>query len=380
MTVHRSVMRLVRGSQLRTKLVLSYALIIVITVAAFALAQHLISPLASKQPASLPTAAAVAHYTRSIEHGLWNGLFWGTTFSVAASVITAVLVTRIIVGPLNQVRSAARLMTAGHYDTRVPVPESPDLAGIATDLNELAARLADTEQRRSQLVSDLAHELRTPVTILKGRLDGLADGIFAPSPELLTSMLAEVTRMERLTADLSQLSKAAEGAFDVRPQRVDLVALAESGVESMRQRYDEQGVMLAFAAGPTARVQGDPDRISQIIVNLLANALTASDPGGRVTVTVEDEASCVSLRVADTGHGIEPADLERIFERFERRTPPGRPEPHHGSGVGLTIARAIAHAHHGDLTAASAGPSRGAVFTLRLPKHPLPPSCVESSS
>lgn len=373
-------MGLVRGSRLRTKLVVSYALIIVVTVAACALAVHLTSPLATKQPASLATAAAVTKYTRGIERGLWNGLFWGMVSSVTAAVIAAAVVTRIITKPLDQVRDAARHMADGHYDTRVRVPESPDLAGIATDLNQLAAQLADTEQRRSRLVSDLAHELRTPVTILKGRLDGMADGIFQPSADLLKSMITEVARMERLTTDLSQLSRAAEDAFDLRLERVDLASLAETVAESIRPRYEEDGVSLVLITGRPAHLDCDPDRVSQIILNLLGNALAATDPGGRVTLTLEDDVACQILRVTDTGHGIEPADLERIFERFERRCSPGRPEPHSGSGIGLTIARAIARAHHGQLTAASQGLGTGASFTLRLPNRHIAPHCVESTT
>jgi histidine kinase len=112
----------------------------------------------------------------------------------------------------------------------------------------------------------------------------------------------------------------------------------------------------------------DPDRISQILVNLLTNALTACDPGDQVTLSLTEQASRAMLRVTDTGHGIPPGDLDPIFERFERRTPPGRPAPHQGSGIGLTIARALARAHGDTLTGASAGPGQGAEFTLSLPR------------
>jgi histidine kinase len=268
-------------------------------------------------------------------------------------------------------------MARGHYDTRVPVPSSPDLAGIATDFNALAARLDDAERRRARLVSDLAHELRTPLTILRGRLDGLAEGVFHPSTELISSMSDDVARLERLTADLSQLSRAEETAFDLRPQPLDLVKLTAAVISGVQHRYDNRGVAVALTAGQPAPVIADPDRLNQIMVNLLTNALGATDPGGRVTVSISQTSADTTLRVTDTGCGIPSDDLDRIFERFERLNPTNRPDPHSGSGIGLTIARAIARSHHGDLFARSDGPGAGAVFTLVLPS--CTPSVVEES-
>jgi signal transduction histidine kinase len=361
-------------SRLRTKLILSYGLVVAIAVVAFA--TTLISQL-GPHLGGTKSIPAVAQYDRRIDNLLAKGLLLGLALSLISSVLAAVLITRFIARPLDHIRAAARYMARGHYDTRVAVPSSPDLAGIATDFNALAARLDDAERHRARLVSDLAHELRTPLTILRGRLDGLADGVFHPSTKLISSMSEDVARLERLTADLSQLSRAEETALHLRPQPLDLVKLTAMVISGVQHRYDENGVAVALTAGQPAPVMADPDRLNQIMVNLLSNALAATDPGGRVTVSISQTSTETTLRVTDTGCGIPSDDLDRIFERFERLSPANRPDPHSGSGIGLTIARAIARSHHGDLFARSNGPGAGAVFTLVLPSRT--PSVLEES-
>jgi signal transduction histidine kinase len=176
-----------------------------------------------------------------------------------------------------------------------------------------------------------------------------------------------VERLCRLTSELSHLSRAEENAYQLQPRETDLADLTHAVVGRLSQEFRPDGVILAVAAAGPALAVVDPDRVSQILVNLLTNALAACDRGDRVTVSLSQEAGFWVLRVTDTGCGIAPGALELIFERFERRTPPGHPAPHRGSGIGLTIARALAQAHGGTLTAQSAGPGHGATFTLALP-------------
>jgi histidine kinase len=357
------------SARLRTQLMFTYALVLIIDVVTFAVTVDLITPLGANKPSLIPTAAAMHQYSAQLGSGLLRGLFAGVALSLTTGVLAAILITRLVVGPLEHVRIAARHMTDGHYETRVPTPRQPELAGIAGDLNTLAARLSETEKRRVRLVSDLAHELRTPLTILRGQIDGLADGLYQPSPELVGSMSEEVERLRGLTSELSHLSRAEENAYQLQPRETDLSALAHAVADRLRPEFCEHGVTLAVAAAGPALAVVDPDRVSQILVNLLTNALAACDRGDRVTVSLGHEAELFVLRVTDTGCGIAPDHIERIFERFERRTAPGHPAPHRGSGIGLTIARALAHAHDGTLMAQSAGPGRGATLTLTLPAH-----------
>jgi signal transduction histidine kinase len=180
-------------------------------------------------------------------------------------------------------------------------------------------------------------------------------------------MSEEVERLRRLTSELSHLSRAEENAYQLQPRETDLAALTHAVTRRLRPEFGQHGVTLTVAAAVPAPGMVDPDRVSQILVNLLTNALAACDRGDRVTVSLAQETDLALVRVADTGCGIAAHDVERIFERFERHTAPGHPAPHRGSGIGLTIARALARAHGGTLTARSAGPGRGAVFTLTLP-------------
>ena len=356
------------SARLRTQLMRTYALVLVVDVSIFALTVALLAPQGPDSPSFVATDLSIRQYSEHLGSVLITALIVGVGLSLATAVLAATLINRLIVRPLEHVRTAARHMTDGHYDTRVPVPRPPELAGIAGDLNTLAARLSETEKRRVRLVSDLAHELRTPLTVLRGHIDGLADGLYEPSRDLVGSMSEEVERLQRLTSELSHLSRAEENAYELQPRETDLAVLAQDVADRVRPEFGEHGVTLAVAAA-TGRAQTvvDPDRVSQILVNLLTNALAACDRGDRVTVSLDHEAGFLALRVADTGCGIAPDDLELIFERFERRTAPGHPAPHRGSGIGLTIARALAQAHGGTLTARSAGPGRGAMFTLTLP-------------
>jgi signal transduction histidine kinase len=355
------------SARLRTQLMRTYALVLVVDVSIFALTVALLAPQGPDSPSFVATDHSIRQYTDHLGSVLITALIVGVGLSLATAVLAATLVNRLIVRPLEHVRTAARHMTDGHYHTRVPVPRPPELAGIAGDLNTLAARLSETEKRRVRLVSDLAHELRTPLTILRGHIDGLADGLYEPSQDLVGSMSEELERLQRLTSELSHLSRAEENAYQLQPRETDLAALARAVADRLRPEFAEHGVTLAVAAAGPALTVVDSDRVSQILVNLLTNALAACDRGDRVSVSLDHEAGFLALRVADTGCGIAAGDLELIFDRFERRTPPGHPAPHRGSGIGLTIARALAQAHGGTLTAWSAGPGGGATFTLALP-------------
>ncbi|HEX6417818.1 MAG TPA: ATP-binding protein [Acidimicrobiales bacterium] len=288
--------------------------------------------------------------------------------SLAAAVIVAALVARWILRPIGRVRTATRRLAAGHYDERVPEPSEPELAALAADVNALARSLADTERRRTVLVGDVAHELRTPLTTIRGYAEGMADGVVAPEPAVLGAIVGEVERLERLAGDLSTLSRADEGALALRREPLDLGRLTATVVARFRGRAAQAGVDLEPAGGPPAPVLGDPDRLDQVIGNLVANALAYTPAGGRVTVAVGGGGGACTVRVADTGVGLAPEDIERVFERFYRVE--GVPRPPGGSGIGLAIARAHARAHGGDVTAESPGPGRGATFTLRLPAAP----------
>jgi histidine kinase len=253
----------------------------------------------------------------------------------------------------------------------VPVPREPELAGIASDVNTLATRLADTEERRSRLLGEVAHEMRTPLTALEGYLEGLIDGVFEPEPEVLGAVSDELRRLRRLADDLSALSRSEEQRLDLTLAATDLAALAGKAATRLAPQFTDAGVRLSVEGGAPLPVWADQDRITQVLTNILGNALAATPPGGTVTVRTAAPPGLAQVAIADTGAGLAPADLERVFERFYRaprqQGQPGQPRRAAGSGIGLTIARNIARAHGGDVAAASSGPGSGATFTLALP-------------
>ncbi|MDP4501872.1 sensor histidine kinase [Nonomuraea turcica] len=296
------------------------------------------------------------------------------TAGLISALALSFVFSRFLLRPLRQVSAATHRLADGHYDDVLNVPREPGLAALVEDVNRLAAALADIERRRARLVSEIAHEMRTPITILNGQIEGMADGIFTPDDAMFASLTDDLTRLRRLTDDLSNLSRVEEGAFTLRHSLTDVTALTRTTIEKLRPQFDDGQVTLAMAPGPPVRALLDSGRIAQVLVNLLGNALRACDPGGRVSVTVrtgDGPAPHVEITVQDDGVGIAAHDLTRIFTRFERVEHPGRPAPAGGSGIGLTIARGITRAHGGNITATSEGLGQGATFTVRLPLAPI---------
>lgn len=308
-----------------------------------------------------PAASVRSAFTSA----LTTALLLGILASVAAAALAAAFVTQRLLRPLNAVRAATRLIAAGRYQATVPLPREPELAGLAGDVNTLAARLADTETRRTRLLGEVAHEMRTPLTALEGYLEGLIDGVFAPEPEILGAASDELRRLRRLADDLSALSRAEEQRLDLHPAGTDLTDLTRRAASRLAPQFADGHITLTVQAAQALPVRADPDRITQVLTNIIGNALTATPAGGTVTVQTRAQGHSAQVVIADTGAGLAAADLERIFERFYRA--PGQPRRSSGSGIGLTIARGIARAHGGDVTAASPGPGHGATFTLSLP-------------
>lgn len=298
----------------------------------------------------------------SLPGALNTALVIGAVVALVAAAVLALVATRRIMEPVDAVRDATRRLAEGTYDVEVPVPPVVELGGLARDVSRLGETLAETEQRRAALVSDLAHELRTPLTTLRGFLEGLTDGVFEPTPEVLADLTEEVARLQRLVGDLNVLSRADEGALPLHLGRRDVAELAAGVVGRLAPQYADKGVSLELDAPYAVTATLDADRVTQLLTNVVGNALAYTDAGGAVTVTVRGGPERVEVEVTDTGRGIPADELARVFDRFHRIEGSGV-----GTGIGLTVARGIARAHGGDVTAASAGPGRGATFSVVLP-------------
>lgn len=285
--------------------------------------------------------------------------------------LLAALVVRRIAGSVTDLADAADAIAEGRLDVVVPVDGfSTELTRLSAAFSRMATRLAATEATRSGMLADLSHELRTPLATLEAYIDGLEDGIVAPEAASYQVMRDQVLRLRRLAVDVRAVSAAEEHALDLRPVPCDPTDLAADAVRFANPAYQAKGVDLAVAAARhLPHVLADPERVGQVLGNLLANALRHTPPGGHVTVTVTVTAATgqVEFVVADDGEGIPADQLEAVFDRFHRIDPARVAGDGSGSGLGLTIARAIAAGHGGTLTAASPGAGGGASFRLGLP-------------
>ncbi len=382
MTARRSARSSLR---LPTRLLLSYVVVIGVgAVTAYVTVRLLLPPLFEHQMQmgngsggmmrGTGTTAATATHTALIS-ALNVALWVAILASAAASGLVAAFVARRLLRPLSAVREATRRIARGDYQARVELPHEPELAALASDVNTLAAGLGETEVRRTRLLGDVAHEMRTPLAALDGYVEGLIDGVLRPDPQNLSAMADELRRLHRLSDDLAALSRAEEGRVDLHPVAADLGELAARTAARLRPQFEDAGIALAVHGDQPLPVRADVDRISQVLTNLLGNALIATPPGGRVEVVSERRGSRASVTVSDSGVGLADTDLERVFERFYRAPTATRRSP--GSGVGLTISRGIARAHGGDLTARSGGPGRGASFMLTLPAPAPAPLAAE---
>ncbi len=283
---------------------------------------------------------------------------------LALAIAGATAASAIVSRPIARLTRATQSIGTGELGTRVETDAPDEVRALAESFNEMAEELERADARRKQLTSDVAHELRTPVTNIIGRLEAVADGLLEATPEELEVVSAEALRLRALIDDLGELARIDDGVLQLEQVPVDLGALATSMVEAFSARAAEQGVELSCDC-PRVEAVVDGGRIGQIVGNLLDNALTAAGEGGRVSIAAREDGASAVLEVRDDGAGIDEALLPTIFDRFRRgdasRTPGAA-----GRGLGLSIARALARAHGGDLTAANA-PEGGAVFTLTLP-------------
>lgn len=300
------------------------------------------------------------------------------TATVRASVIAgllALLLAGLIAGqllkPVMQVTRAAENIAAGRRDQRVPVQGNDELATLALAFNRMTDSLKESEERRQAMTADIAHELRTPLSIQRAQLEAMQDGVYPLSAENLRQVLEQNEMLSRLVEDLRTLALADAGELVLDCVAVDPAQLVMRSAERFRPAAEARGITLETALPVLAQskpVWGDPLRLNQILGNLLNNALQHTPAQGKVTLELDSENDAVIIRVRDTGAGIPPEALSRIFERFYRADR-SRSRDEGGSGLGLAIARQLAEAHGGRIEAANY--PGGSVFTLWLKSMPV---------
>lgn len=289
--------------------------------------------------------------------------------ALTAALAVSIYVTRRIGRSVANVASAASTIAGGHYAAHVPQPGlGAEFDELSRSFNTMADQLQAVEQTRRRLLADLAHEMRTPISTLNAYLEGLEDGVTQLDPDTSEVLRAQTRRLARLAADVSAVSRAEERQLDLHLARTSPAQLVEAAVAAATDRYRARDVRLdTVVVEPLPIVLVDPERMGQVLGNLLDNALRHTPPGGTVTIRARRAEGGVELAVSDTGAGIPHEHLAHVFERFYR-VDAARDRVHGGSGIGLAIAKAFVEAHGGRVTAVSEGPGRGATFAVHLPE------------
>ncbi len=270
-----------------------------------------------------------------------------------------------IMKPLKQMKDITQNFGAGNWGERMPESEIPELNQLSVSFNRMASSLEDVERRRRDLVGDLTHELRTPLTVVRGYLEELASGEIESSPQLYASLVRETRRLENLTRDLHELSKAEAGylSMDIKP--MDILPLLQSLVARFRDQLLDDGPILKFSCSSgLPSVMADGDRTYQILVNLLGNAIRYTQTGW-IEITTSVKGKYLWIRIEDTGVGISPEDLDHVFERFWRADR-SRSSYSGGSGVGLAIALKLVELQGGTIEVESEL-NQGSKFSFSLP-------------
>ncbi len=300
--------------------------------------------------------------------GFNEALLYASLAAGAVAVVLSIIFSRRVIAPVRAMAAASERISDGHYDERVCVSGSDELAHFAARFNEMAEKLEQVEAMRRRLIGDVSHELRTPLTTIKGSMEGLMDGVLPATAETYQQIHVEADRLNRLVDDLQELSRVEAHAYQLNCAPVDVASLLQTAIKRMTVRAQAKSIALA-AELPAALplIQGDADRLLQVLTNLMGNAVQYSPEGTSVVVSAQRLAHEVQVAVKDAGIGIPPDHLPHIFDRFYRVDPSRSRRAGGGSGIGLTIARALVEAHGGRIWAESAGDGQGSTFTFALP-------------
>ncbi|MEM9132149.1 MAG: HAMP domain-containing sensor histidine kinase [Actinomycetota bacterium] len=306
--------------------------------------------------------------------------------SVLAAVIGYLTLLIILAGavrlmlrtwrPVQSLMQAAGRLADGDYGARMDPVGSTQWAPMTSSFNRMAERLESSEEERRRLLADIGHELRTPLTIIRGEVEAMVDGVHPPDPDRLRAMLGDIEMMEHLLTDLQTMSTAEAGMLRIHREPTDVTRLVDDVLERFATEAGVGEVTLTLVADGPVDAEIDPVRVQEVVTNLVRNALRATPPGGRVAVSVsadtarsrangdrsatDQRTGGIAIEVSDTGRGIDPDDVERLFERFQKG-----PESD-GTGLGLTISRSLVDAHGGTLSLESVQGS-GTTLTVSLP-------------
>ncbi len=295
-----------------------------------------------------------------------TALLYASMIAVVLAILLGLFFTRTLLKPLSNLSQAIRRMEKGELLQEVPKTSDDELGDVIEGFNQMSSALATANARREQMTADIAHELRSPLTVINGYLEALQDGVLEPTPERMDIIQQEVSQLNRLVSDLRTLALADSGQLDIIKDHVDLQTIFNHLKKAYALLANSKNLDLSFKKEKQlAFIYADEGRILQVLSNLITNAIRHTNEGGKIIVKAVEKENGVEITVKDTGEGIPKEDLDLVFERFYRADP-SRQTTSSQSGLGLSIAKALVEAHGGTVDVQSEI-GKGSTFSLFLP-------------
>ena len=368
-------------SHLGAKLLLSYLAIILVGVLVLFVASQILLPASFNRhmsgmgmmqgmmgPGQGLGPGRMSQLYQDFRAGFNDALFYAAIAATVVAIVLSLYLSRNVVAPVQAMSQASQRIADGHYDERVQVRGEDELAQLARRFNQMAEKLSQVEEMRRQLIGDVSHELRTPLTAIKGSMEGLMDGVLPADEDTFQQIHAEADRLNRLVDDLQELSRVEARAYELDLRPLDVPSLMQTVTKRLGPQFEAKRISLDVDLTPgLPRILADEGRAIQILTNLTGNALQYTPESGRVRISAKQVDRFVQFSIHDTGVGIPPEHVGHIFDRFYRVDKSRSRRSGGGSGIGLTIARALVEAHGGRIWVESAGEGQGSTFLFTLP-------------
>ena len=373
---------------IRTRLLAVNSVVIVASFVTATLVAALVGPPMFRRlmdAAVQPGASGDHPYQRAFEKATAASLGMALLVSVAAALALSWYLSRRVYQSATELAHAATVIADGHYDFRVSAPRlGREFDEIAVAFNTMADSLGRVEHSRRQMLADLAHEMRTPVAIVEAYLEALEDGVKPLDDDAIAVLRDQSRRLTRLSKDVAALSDAEHRARTIDARWTSIARLVATATTVWEPRYRAKGVTLtSTAATDLPDVWADPERLGQVLANLLENGLRHTPSGGTVVIGARATHDGVTVVVSDSGDGVLPEHLPHLFDRFYR-VDAARDRVHGGAGIGLAIAKALVDGHGGSIKADSQGLGQGTTFTVSLPRGvesgPSPVASLQDST
>jgi two-component system, OmpR family, sensor histidine kinase BaeS len=363
---------------IRTRLLIANAVVIIAGIATTSFVAMSVGPPMFRRlmdKAVIPGLNGSHPYERAFREATVMSVGIALAVSTLAALSLSWYLSRRVHESATALSEAASAVSRGHYDIRVPPPRlGQEFDAVAEAFNTMARQLGVVDDTRRQMLADLAHEIRTPVAVLDAYMEALEDGVQHLDENTISTLRDQTRRLTRFSVDVSALANAERRSTTIDARWISPSTLIPTAIAAFSPRYRRKNVVLMSEIDEhLPQLWGDPERLGQVLNNLLDNALRHTSAGGKVAVTARVANDAIVIAVIDTGEGIDPRHLPRLFDRFYRADA-ARDRQHGGAGIGLSIAKALVEAHDGHIDAHSAGPGSGATISISLPMRNQPSS------